>query len=48
MQVIAGFLAGLGFVQLGSFSFRELIFLEIISRKTLEVNYNDDFEISGC
>lgn len=48
MQVIAGFLTGLEFVQLGSPSFRELIFLEAISRKTLEVNYNDDFEISVC
>lgn len=48
MQVVAGFLAGLEFVQLGSLSFRELIFLEVISKKTLEVNYNHDFEISGC
>lgn len=46
MQVIVGFLAGLEFVQLGSFSFRDLISLEVISRKTLEVNYNVDFEIS--
>lgn len=46
MQVIAGFLAGLEFVQLGSFSFRDLISLEVISRKTPEVNYNVDFEIS--
>lgn len=48
MQVITGFIGGLEFVQLGCFSFSELILLEIISRKTLEVNYNDDFEISGC
>lgn len=42
------FLAGLEFVQLGSFRFRELILLGIIYQKTLEVNYNDDFDISDC
>lgn len=48
MWVIADFLEGLEFVHLGSFSFRELIVLKVISRKTSEVNYKDDFEISGC
>lgn len=42
MQVIAGFLAGLEFVQLGSLGFRELIFEEFF-RKLLEVNSADDF-----